>query len=626
MSKDFSITAPFKVKSAEEENGSITIEGYANTTSKDRVGDIVLPEAWTKGGMNNYVKNPIVLAFHDHKLPVGEVVDYSVDNNGLHIVAEISKAAGNIYELVKSGILKAFSVGFALKDAEYDREQDTFFVKDLELHEISVVSIPANADAIFSLRKSFNTESDYTEFRNKFIKESSNKEDDITKENDEMTPEEIKAMVAEQLAAEKAAEKAAADEKAKEEAAKAELTKTVVTEVTSGAQELVKEIEKRFEDETKSLKDVISGLESAIQEKSGEIEALHKNKMRFTEKGSNSASSVSDSEIDTAIITAKILGRPVDSTDYVKSLIEKAGADNPGDHVASMTADWEQSFSTRLHNDLRERLVIEPLFSNRMQMNSYTMNIPTNPDAGTAEWIARSAFGTSTSAGSGATHTLGDTTITAYKLASKEYIAYEEEEDAIIPIVPVIRDAIVRRMSRSMDIALLRGQGSGSSDPITGLGKLAADASAETNLSISGGDTVTAATLQTARRNLGAYGLNPADVVYVVSKEAYYDLLDDPDFRTVDVVGANATILRGQIGSVNGSPVIVSGEFEDKAATKYAAIAAYMPNFLLGTLRGMMVERDKDIEYQRNVIVTTTRLGMVPLTASVGASVVTWIA
>jgi hypothetical protein len=30
-----------------EDSGNLSIEGYANTTTKDRVGDIILEEAWS---------------------------------------------------------------------------------------------------------------------------------------------------------------------------------------------------------------------------------------------------------------------------------------------------------------------------------------------------------------------------------------------------------------------------------------------------------------------------------------------------------------------------------------------------------------------------------------------------
>ncbi len=48
---------------------SITIEGYASTTDIDRQGDVVPVSVWEKG-IQNYLKNPVILAYHDHSEPV----------------------------------------------------------------------------------------------------------------------------------------------------------------------------------------------------------------------------------------------------------------------------------------------------------------------------------------------------------------------------------------------------------------------------------------------------------------------------------------------------------------------------------------------------------------------------
>ena len=190
----------------------------------------------------------------------------------------------------------------------------------------------------------------------------------------------------------------------------------------------------------------------------------------------------------------------------------------------------------------------------------------------------------------------------------------EENEDSIISLMPIIRDAVVRRMANASDIALLRGQATGDADPIAGLTKIAAT---DTNvlgtadqLSIGSSDKLTISALAKLRRKLGQWGLSPMDVVYVVGTEGYFDLLDDPDFKTVDLVGnANATILNGQIGSVLGSPVIVSTSFEAPAIGKVAALAMNKANFLVGNFRSLMSERDYITEDQRTVLVSSRRFG-----------------
>ena len=78
-------------------------------------------------------------------------------DNGLQLHAKIAKSAGDVKELVK-GVLGAFSVGFKVKDAEYMTETDGYKIKDAELFEVSVVSVPCNQGATFSVAKSFDNE------------------------------------------------------------------------------------------------------------------------------------------------------------------------------------------------------------------------------------------------------------------------------------------------------------------------------------------------------------------------------------------------------------------------------------------------------------------------------------
>ena len=71
--------------------------------------------------------------------------------------AKISKHA-ECADLIKDGVLGAFSVGFKVKDADYLEETDGLMIKDAELFEVSVVSVPCNQAATFSLAKSFDSE------------------------------------------------------------------------------------------------------------------------------------------------------------------------------------------------------------------------------------------------------------------------------------------------------------------------------------------------------------------------------------------------------------------------------------------------------------------------------------
>ncbi|WPJ53913.1 prohead protease [Klebsiella phage RCIP0070] len=156
----------------EGDNPPLKIKGYANTITKDRAGDVILSEAWTtSNALKNFMKNPIMLFGHNHSRPIGKILDLVPTESGLMVEGEVSAADLQIYSLIRDEVLKTFSVGFYIKDAEWDDMTETFIIKDLELLEISVVSVPCNQDSTFSLSKSVN-HNDYMELRKSFVKSS----------------------------------------------------------------------------------------------------------------------------------------------------------------------------------------------------------------------------------------------------------------------------------------------------------------------------------------------------------------------------------------------------------------------------------------------------------------------
>ena len=167
--KIFHWTNTFKTL-GETEDGGIDIKGSASTNALDRAGDIIEAEAWAKGGLENFKNNPVLLFNHDYNRPIGRATGLETDDRGLRIAANISKSAGDVTNLVKEGILRALSVGFRVKDADYIEETDGLKISDAELFEVSVVSVPANQAATFSVAKSFDTQSEYDEWKKQFVK------------------------------------------------------------------------------------------------------------------------------------------------------------------------------------------------------------------------------------------------------------------------------------------------------------------------------------------------------------------------------------------------------------------------------------------------------------------------
>jgi len=641
------LNSAFSVKAADSTDSSIYIEGYASTVDVDRHGDVVPSSVWDKG-MQNYLKNPVILAYHDHNNPIGRMTEHKTDSKGLWIKARISTAAKQ-FQLIKDGVLTAFSIGFRVLDAEYNSAAEVFLIKDLELVEISVVSVPANQNTLFDLSKAFDNAEEYKRYKEQFAPQSQSAKGlesateadrNVTKEWN-MNPEEIKQMLAQ--AAREAAEQATkalearqqaeATAKAQEAARQAEIDSRVKAAVEahvqvgqSGAEKLLAEVEKRFESERAAQKSALEGLEAALKEKADELKAIQASKMAFGDKKGSDATTYQEREM--AVLLSKVTGKGLTGTKFGKTVVEKAGGhlgggSNTTGLIEAPASLWETEVSTNMENEVRRRLVMAPLFRN-VAMQTNVMRMPLNPEAGKATWVQNSEFGLDASSGAAQTHTLKEITLNAYKVATREYMAYEEEEDSILVLLPVVRDAMIRRVARAVDAAMINGQGT-AADPVKGVAMY--DASSA--VTVDSTAAVSVANMRALRKDLGAWGLDPSELVYVVNTEVYYNLLDDTNFLTVDKVGDRATLLSGQIGAIGNTPVIVSGEFPTIAEstagghTNVAAICFAPANFIVGNQRGLRVDTQELVEKQSRVLVASLRTGLTQLTTNLGPAVST---
>ena len=662
-------TSTFK-SLGDTDDGGCEIKGSASTNALDRAGDIIERDAWTKGGLENFKTNPIILFNHNYDKPIGRATNLKVTDNGLEISAKISKAAGDVTQLIKDGVLGAFSVGFKVKDADYMTETDGYKIKDAELFEVSVVSLPCNQGATFGLSKSFGSMEDYNKHKQTFYTANLNDsadaveieqpstakatitETNMSKENNspESTPEfdlnsfateaaekavaqyamkqaELKA--AELKLADEAAEKASTDaevQKASEEA-KQEEHKTIVQAGLTGAERLMSDVEKRIDARSTNLEDVVKGLEAQLAEKSEEIMSIRDSKRNFSDRQSTGDWKKA---FESDIIDAKFAGLATGkgwNNDYAKSVMEKV---NVMSGVEVSSADFEQVVSNQIERDIQNELVLAPLFR-EIPMTSANMIIPILPDSGYAEFTANQVASGSAPKGNldprgdaydpanGAGVDLTERVLSTKKLISQSYLGNETEEDAILPILPLIRESMVRSHARAIENAMLAGDdadgafGTGGAS-FEGLLHLARNDSDFTQSATAfATDTVTAADLLAMRKNMGKYGVNPNDVVYIVSQTTYYQLLEDAEFQDANLVGDIATKLSGEIGQVFGSRVLLCDEFATPAISKFAAVAVYTRNYVVPRLRGVTVESDYEVANQRRVLVASQRIGFTDL-------------
>ena len=659
MNKLFNLTSTFKA--AEADDGSVMIRGMASTADFDRAGDSISAEAWTKGGLANFEKNPIILFNHDYDKPIGRATGLKAGPNGLELECKISKAApANVAQLVKDGVLGAFSVGFRVKDADYLKETDGLMIKDAELFEVSVVSVPCNQAATFSLAKSFDSQDEYNEFKKTFTNRvdlagqslakdedtSSNiasdhtpKSADIVSADQEIkmdnqnidleafakqVAEDTAAKIAMKQAEQKAAEEAQAKAAQAADEAKAleaqSIKSTVSNGIESGVEKLMGDVEAKLAEKDAKIEEVIGTFSAELEEKKAEIEAMRDSKRTFADRSGAGDMTKWGRDFLQAHILGKVTGKGFE-TDYAKSIMEKAGIVYAGSGNAP---DIDQEVATQIEKEVREELRAAALFR-EIGVNSTATVLPIQPDASTAVWQQGATSAGNLNSNTGGSADTGFTAqqviLKAYRLISQTHMDNNIDEEVLVNLLPMLTDSVARAHAKSVESMVVNGVGSGGSatdgprggaEQILGL----SDHGEETvggviDLGTPAGKdaaVLTAEHLVQARKGMGKYGINPSDVAYVVGQSVYFDLLEDSGFQDLNEVGPMATKLTGQVGAVFGSPVIVTPELTG-ANGAIAAMAVNTSNYVIPRLRGVSVESDYSVVNQRQDIVATQSLG-----------------
>ena len=152
LTKDFHL----KVKAVGDAG---TFTGYAATYGNtDLVGDVIAPGAFTKAIQGQGAGYPLLWG-HDQTQPlgVGQIADSTA---GLTVSGRMvmgDPAARRAMAHLKAGSIKGLSIGFQVPDGKNKSEyQDdgTRLLKEIRLHEISLVACPANPLATITSVKS----------------------------------------------------------------------------------------------------------------------------------------------------------------------------------------------------------------------------------------------------------------------------------------------------------------------------------------------------------------------------------------------------------------------------------------------------------------------------------------
>ncbi|KGQ38073.1 peptidase U35 [Gallibacterium anatis] len=135
--------------------------GYCNVFDvKDSYDEIVRKgaflasiNAWQSRG-----KMPPVLWNHDRNQPIGVWTTLKEDEHGLYgegrlLINDVAKAK-EVHALLMAGAIDGLSIGYRLNKWSYDEQNEILELLDIDLTEISVVTMPANEESRISVVKS----------------------------------------------------------------------------------------------------------------------------------------------------------------------------------------------------------------------------------------------------------------------------------------------------------------------------------------------------------------------------------------------------------------------------------------------------------------------------------------
>ena len=233
----------------------------------------------------------------------------------------------------------------------------------------------------------------------------------------------------------------------------------------------------------------------------------------------------------------------------------------------------------------------------------------------------------------------GRQTLTAAELAAMIGWAYDLDEDAVVAVLPELRATLVRNAAEVLDDVVLNGDTSDDAANINANGatadSLAGSAGLDHYLVFDGlihiplvdntnqgndhGAAVSDDMFNEVRGKLGKYGVRPSECAYVMDVNTYIRAQSIENFRTLEKLGPNATLLTGQLGDIEGIPIIVSEQMlladtDGKVTsggnvTDTGRVLVVNRNmYRLGFKRELMIESERDIQKRQTVLVASMRV------------------
>ena len=290
--------------------------------------------------------------------------------------------------------------------------------------------------------------------------------------------------------------------------------------------------------------------------------------------------------------------------------------------TSSEGTEWiPTGIGASMHEKVRAAGKVAPLFAR--------INLPTNPWKWPLEGADATAYRVAEPTSDTATKVTASTpgtaaaTFDAEILGGRTLFSRSLDADSALAILPFTQRKLVMAFVNAEERAILDGDADGTHQDSDTNSAGATDAAwswdglrkrALANAS-SATTSTSAANLHAIRALMGKWGVNPADLAFIIGLSAFYDIVSDSNVLTVDKMGPAATIMNGQIGSIYGIPIIVSehvrenlnasGVYDAITTTKTYNLCVNRNEWVMGQRMALDVEVDDSIyreTYQRVVV------------------------
>lgn len=275
----------------------------------------------------------------------------------------------------------------------------------------------------------------------------------------------------------------------------------------------------------------------------------------------------------------RLYGEPLDRYDPNDNVITRVKGVLDGTYFGrEVLAPKLKQFSTTADTEwvptaVSSRFFEEFELERRVESQFVTINMPSNPyDLPTQDSTTKARIQAENATISDVTFATGKLTMDATKLTEFSILSTEITEDSAPDILAAARNNVMEAQMRAVEDSIINGDDTATMDSDIGgatdnrrawkgLRKLAIDNSANGSTVDFVNAAITLAKCRDMRTAMGKFGVSAVDLRWFVSTKTVNGFIALDEVTTVEKFGPQATIVTGEIGRLDGIPIVIT-EFQ----------------------------------------------------------------